>query len=389
MPRAAGRSSPGRGSLAPGRAATSSGSSARSWSASGMAALILARDRRLGCRRGRVDHAEAPRLAVAGHRQAAARAGAAVRRRPRWPGHPRRRRWCLRHRPTHRIVRRRRRLPGPPGRPRRRSARVAIRTSSPARAGRREPCVRGGRQLDDGSRRPSSRRSGRVMVTPSDACGTAGSVAREPRLDRRRQQVGGGLGEPALEIGGDLGAVERQAALGDDRPAVEASVHEHQADARLAIALQDGGRDRAGAAMSGQQRRMQVERARRPAGPGSPAAPAGRSRRARAGRAPAGRRRRWAPGIAGVRASGSAGPTSRPVAAPGSRSRARPRPTGRAGALTTVMTSTEGAASRASRMGTAKAPLPKKTARRRSVTRAVSPAPRPRRRRPAETGRPR
>ncbi len=85
--------------------------------------------------------------------------------------------------------------------------------------------------------------------------------AREPRLDRRRQQVGGGLGEPALEVGRRLGAVERQSALGDDRPAVEASVHEHQADARLAIAGEDGGRDRAGAAMSGQQRRMQVQRA--------------------------------------------------------------------------------------------------------------------------------
>ena len=210
----------------------------------------------------------------------------------------------------------------------------------------------------------------------------------EPRLDGGRQQVSGGLGEMALEMGAGLGAIERQTASGDDRPAVEAGVHEHQADARLEIAREDGGRDRAGAAMSGQQGRMEVQRARGRQGQDlrwHELAVVGEHEQV--GRQPSDR-------VDGLRASQALGRQGRQsqrspaVRCTGVGVTVPPRPSGRAGALTTVTTSTEGASTSASRMGTAKAPLPKKTARRRTVTRAVSRAPRPRRRRPAGPGRP-
>ena len=242
--------------------------------------------------------------------------------------------------------------------------------------------------LDDGSRRPSSRRSGRVMVAPSDPWGTAGSVpASQGSMEVVSRSAAASARRRSRSRAG-LGAIERQTGPGDDRPAVEAGVHEHQADARLGIAREDGGGDRAGAAMSGQQGGMQIQGA---------SGRHGQDRRwhelavvgehEQVGRQPSdgldglGRRRR-----SGVRV-GSPRISARRCTGVGVR--VPPRPTGRAGAVTTVTTSTEGASTSASKVGTAKAPLPKKTARRRTVTRAVSPAPRPRRRRPAEIGRPR
>ena len=229
----------------------------------------------------------------------------------------------------------------------------------------------------DGSRRPSSRRSGRVRVAPPGVLRRGPELAGQPRLARTssagpRQHSR----EARLELGRGLVAVRATSALGDDRARCRGPASMRISDTPVsAIAGEDRGGDGRAPAMAGQQRRMQVQRAVAAAGPAAPAARSGRSRRARAGRAPAQRRRRRLPAAQAL--------GGRSVGMPGSSAHRctgvgvlppLPSRSGRA-RVTTRHSSTSGCACEASTVGTAKAPLPKKTvARRRSVTRAA-PAP--------------
>ena len=277
-----------------------------------MAALILARDRRLGCRRGRATARRGCQRA--GRRQAAARAGAA---RPSadvdgqtvpvggdgaWaqsadlPGAP--------GRP----------LTGPPGRPQ--TTITPEGRSEPAAGPRlvaRGPCARLCTTLDDGSRRPSSRRSGRVMVASHRMPGARAGSAPAERRPRSMygQQVGA---QPPARRRSRLRRRSRCHRAADGvwatiGPLSRPASMRHQADACLAIARRGW---RPGSAVA--------PRCRGSSDGCRFSAPCGRQARIAGGhelavvgeheqvRAPAERRPRRAPGAAGARASRSADP---------------------------------------------------------------------------------
>ena len=89
--------------------------------------------------------------------------------------------------------------------------------TSRARAGTRAPGAPARPPGPSGSRRPSSRRSGRVSVMPSAGWGRATSDPGQPRIQRDGQEVRGERGQPRLEVRGRLVPGQRHRHLRHDR----------------------------------------------------------------------------------------------------------------------------------------------------------------------------
>ncbi len=116
-----------------------------------------------------------------------------------------------------------------------------------------------------------SARSGRIQpailtlqgVRQGDAIGRLGDRddrTTEPRAELLGEELGSEAAQIRLETRGGLGPAERPGHSGDDRTGVQSFVHPHEGHAGLVIAGKDRGRDRGRAAVSRQQRWVQIER---------------------------------------------------------------------------------------------------------------------------------
>ena len=210
-----------------------------------------------------------------------------------------------------------------------------------------------------GSSRASSRRNGRVIVAAPSSWATAGSPRATP--ERPAQQLGTPCAA-APRAGAPLVPESGHASWATIGPGVEAVVHAHDRDARRGVAGEDRGRDRRRAPVAGQQRRMQVEGPVRGgrAGPADDLAVVGEDPEARSERGIVGDRRPARADAAGS-ASGSSPPRGR-----GDRGRRGAcAPTGPVGRGDDARRAPRSWSPRQrSRMGTANAPLPRKTVRR-------------------------
>ena len=217
----------------------------------------------------------------------------------------------------------------------------------------------------DGSRRPSSRRSGRVRVAPSLGCGRrrrARRASHGPRLrssrPSRRQR------ERRLEPGVVSSPSSGDALLGDDRAGVEARVHPHQRHAGLARRRR-GSRPGSASRRGGAAAATDGGSARRARGRAARPGRSGRSRRGRGARARAPGRRAIDSGArrrSGVRIVLEPELVGRLVDDRVA-SDACCRPAGRGGAVTTPTRSTSSCPSSAPEARAAERAAPRKTVR--------------------------
>ena len=227
-----------------------------------------------------------------------------------------------------------------------------------------------------------------MSVAPSSGCGSAGSLPREPTVERIRSAA---RRARSARRASSSGAVSSGPTVGPrlrhERAGVDPLVHPDEAHAGRLVTGEDRGRDGRRAAMPGQERRMEIEGAmpQLEESRGHDPPVVGQDDQGRIERQDIGDRRR---GRAGAPASGRSRSRERSAAsAIGVRAGSSPRPAGRDGAVTTPTRSTRGSAARARSDGRPNPPLPMKTVRtreppaRRPVTRGRS-SPRGPRRRP-------
>ena len=151
---------------------------------------------------------------------------------------------------------RRGRSPG--WRPTRRVGRRASRRTCPATAGRPGPGAPARSRAASGSRRPSSRRSGRVRVRPRSAGGSP--AARRPATDRATRRAGRRASRPARPPA-PVSSRRRRA------PSACATIGPVSSPSSMRISVtpvsgvtgEDRRRDRRRAAVPRQQRRVEVE----------------------------------------------------------------------------------------------------------------------------------
>jgi hypothetical protein len=89
--------------------------------------------------------------------------------------------------------------------------------------------------------------------------GGAGGGARCDSWEEAEESINTELGETSVEVGFGLVTGERDGFLGVDRSGVHSADEFHDRDTSLGCAIEDGRLDRAGSAVEGEKRRVEIE----------------------------------------------------------------------------------------------------------------------------------